>query len=95
MTLCDKLYRLFLEIAIVDTDQNKQTGALIGGVAAAGGFGLIAIIALAVLFVKYRIARRFMNRKKVGDLCTTQDQQLSRKNAYIQEDDMIDKDDTF
>ena len=95
MTLCDKLYRLFLEIAIVDTDQNKQTGALIGGVAAAGGFGLIAIIALAVLFVKYRIARRFMNRNKVGDLYTTQDQQLSRKNAYIQEDDMIDKDDTF
>ena len=95
MTLCDKLYRLFLEIAIVDTDQNKQTGALIGGVAAAGGFGLIAIIALAVLFVKYRIARRFMNRNKVGDLYTTQDQQLSRKNAYIQEDDMIDKEDTF
>jgi len=78
-----------------DTDQNKQTGALIGGVAAAGGFGLIVIIALAVLFVKYRIARRFMNRNKVGDLYTTQDQQLSRKNAYIQEDDMIDKDDTF
>jgi len=95
VTLCDKLYRLFLEIAIVDTDQNKQTGALIGGVAAAGGFGLIAIIALAVLFVKYRIARRFMNRNKVGDLYTTQDQQLSRKNAYIQEDDMIDKEDTF
>lgn len=95
MTLCEKLYCLFLEIAIVDTDQNKQTGALIGGVAAAGGFGLIAIIALAVLFVKYRIARRFMNRNKVGDLYTTQDQQLSRKNAYIQEDDMIDKEDTF
>ena len=95
MTLCDKLYRLFLEIAIVDTDQNKQTGALIGGVAAAGGFGLIAIIALAVLFVKYRIAQRFMNRNKVGDLYTTQDQQLSRRNAYIQEDDMIDKEDTL
>ncbi|XP_020618090.1 ZP domain-containing protein-like [Orbicella faveolata] len=78
-----------------DTDQNKQTGALIGGVAAAGGFGLIAIIALAVLFVKYRIARRFMNRNKVGDLYTTQDQQLSRRHAYIQEDDMIDKEDTL
>ena len=91
----DKLYCLFLVIAIVDTEQNKQTGALIGGAAAAGGFGLIAFVALAVLFVKYRIARRFMNRNKVGDLYTTQDQQLSRKNAYIQEDDMIDQEDTL
>ena len=86
---------LFLVIVIVDTEQNKQTVALIGGAAAAGGLGLIAFIALAVLFVKYRIARRFMNRNKVGDLYTTQDQQLSRKHAYIQEDDMIDKDDVL
>ncbi|KAL9987825.1 hypothetical protein ACROYT_G002193 [Oculina patagonica] len=77
-----------------DTSQNKQT-ALIGGVAAAGGFGLIAVAALAVLFVKYRIARRFMNRNKVGDLYTTQDEQLSRRNAYIQEDDMIEKEDAL
>ena len=84
---------LFLVIVIVDTEQNKQTVALIGGAAAAGGLGLIAFIALAVLFVKYRIARLLMNRNKVGDLYTTQDQQLSRKHAYIQEDDMIDKED--
>ena len=95
MTLCEKLYSLFFVITIADTDQNKQNGALIGGAAAAGGFGLIALVALAVLFVKYRIARRFMNRNKVGDLYTTQDQQLSRKHAYIQEDDMIDKEDTL
>ena len=82
-------------IAIVETEQDKQTGALIGGAAAAGGFGLIAFAALAVLFVKYRIARRFMNRNKVGDLYTTQDQQLSRRTAYIQEDDMIDKEDAL
>lgn len=63
--------------------------------AAAGGFGLIAVAALAVLFVKYRIARRFMNRNKVGDLYTTQDQQLSRRTAYIQEDDMIEKDEAL
>ena len=62
---------------------------------AAGGVGLIAIIALAVLFVKYRIARRFMNRNKVADLYTTEDQEMSRRNAYIQEGDMIEKDDTF
>ena len=86
---------LFLVIAVIDTEQNKQTGALIGGAAAAGGFGLIAFIALAVLFVKYRIARRFMNRNKVGDLYTTQDEQMSRKHAYIQEDDMIDNDDVL
>jgi len=36
-----------------------------------------------------------MNRNKVGDLYTTQDQEMSRRNAYIQEDDMIEKDDTF
>ena len=68
---------------------------MIGGVAGASGVGLIAIIALAVLFVKYRIARRFMNRSKVGDLYTTQDEQLSRRNAYIQEDDMIEREDSF
>ena len=75
-------------------DKSKQT-ALIGGVAAAGGFGLIAVAALAFLFVKYRIARRFMNRNKVGDLYTTQDEQLSRRHAYIQEDDMIEKEDAL
>ena len=79
----------------VDTGQSKQSAALIGGAAAAGGFGLIAVAALAVLFVKYRIARRFMNRNKVGDLYTTQDEQLSRRNAYIQEDDMIEKEDAL
>ena len=68
---------------------------MIGGVAGASGVGLIAIIALAVLFVKYRIARRLMNRNKVGDLYTTQDEQLSRRNAYIQEDDMIEREDSF
>ena len=68
---------------------------MIGGVAGASGVGLIAIIALAVLFVKYRIARRLMNRSKVGDLYTTQDEQLSRRNAYIQEDDMIEREDSF
>ena len=95
MILCDKLYCLFLVITFIDTDQSKQNGALIGGVAAAGGFGLIAFVALAVLFVKYRIARRFMNRNKVGDLYTTQDEKLSRRHAYIQEDDMIEKEDNL
>jgi len=78
----------------VDTGQSNQA-ALIGGVAGASAVGLIAIIALAVLFVKYRIARLMMNRNKVGDLYTTQDEQMSRKNAYVQEDDMIEKEDSL
>ncbi|XP_022794139.1 uncharacterized protein LOC111332922 isoform X2 [Stylophora pistillata] len=77
-----------------DTDQNKQT-ALIGGLAGAGGFALIAVAALAVLFVKYRIARRFMNRNKVGDQYATQDEQLSRRNAYVQPEDMVEHEDSF
>ncbi|XP_066022016.1 deleted in malignant brain tumors 1 protein-like isoform X2 [Pocillopora verrucosa] len=77
-----------------ETGQNKQT-ALIGGVAGAGGFALVAVAALAVLFVKYRIARRFINRNKVGDLYTTQDEQLSRRNAYVQPEDMVEQEDSF
>ena len=68
---------------------------MIIGAGAAGGFALIVIIALAVLAVKYRLARRLMNRNKVGDLYTTQDEQMSRRNAYIQEDDMIEREDSF
>ena len=68
---------------------------MIIGAGAAGGFALIVIIALAGLAVKYRLARRLMNRNKVGDLYTTQDEQMSRRNAYIQEDDMIEKEDSF
>ena len=79
---------------MIDTGKSQQT-ALIGGAAAVGGLALIAIIALAVLAVKYRLARRLMNRNKVGDLHTTQDEQMSRRNAYIQEDDMIEKEDSF
>jgi len=78
-----------------DAGKSENQSALIGGAAGAGAVGLVAIIALAVLFFKYRIARRFINRNKVGDLYTTQDQEMSRRNAYIQEDDMIEKDDTF
>ena len=81
-------------VQISDTGQNKQT-ALIGGVAGAGGFALVAVAALAVLFVKYRIARRFMNRNKVGDQYATQDEQLSRRNAYVQPEDMVEQEDSF
>ena len=78
-----------------DTGENKKEAALIGGIAGAGGLGLIAIVALAVVFVKYRIARRFMNRNKVGDLYSAQEEKMSRKNAYIQENDMTDRNDSL
>ena len=81
-------------VQISDSGQNKQT-ALIGGVAGAGGFALVAVAALAVLFVKYRMARRFMNRNKVGDQYATQDEQLSRRNAYVQPEDMVEQEDSF
>ena len=77
--------------SVSDTGENKQKAAMIGGAAAAGGVGLLALIALVFVFVKYRIARLLMNRNKVGDLYTTQDEQLSRRNAYIQDDDTIEK----
>ena len=76
-----------------ETGKNKQQAALIGGATAAGGVGLLALIGLVVLFVKYRIARLMMNRNKVGDLYAAQDDQLSRKNAYVQEDNVVEKGD--
>ena len=73
----------------------SQDASLIGGVGAAGGFGLITFAALAFLFVKYRTARRFVNRSKEGDLYTTKNETMGCENAYIQEDDMIEKDDAL
>ena len=76
-------------------DTGKQSAAVIGGAAAAGGLALVAVIALAVLFVKYRIARLLLNRNKIGDLYTAQEEQVGRQNAYIQEEDMIEKGDVM
>ena len=86
-----RLTEIFLDVG---TGQSQNI-AFIGGAAAGGGLALIAIIALAVLAVKYRLARKFMNRNKVGDLYAAKDEQMSRRNAYIQEDDMIEKEDAF
>ena len=77
-----------------DTKKNQQT-ALIGATAGASGAFFIAAVVLAVVFVKYRLARRLKNRNKVGDLYTTQEDQLSRKNAYIMEEDMVEKNDAL
>ena len=79
---------------IVGTGQGQNI-AFIGSAAAGGGLALIAIIALAVLAVKYRLARKFMNRNKVEHFYAGKDEQMSRRNAFIQEDDMIEKKDSF
>ena len=78
-----------------DTGANKKEDTLIGGIAGASGICLIAVIALGVMFVKYRIARRLMNRNKVGDLYTTQEEEMRRRNAYIKDDDETKKDDSL
>ena len=57
---------------------------MIASATAAGGVGLVAIIFLAVLFVKCRIARLLLNRKKD----TTEDEHANRRITYIQKDDI-------
>ena len=78
-----------------DTGQSKKEGALIGGVVGAGAVCVLAFAALGIVFVKYRVARRLMNRNKVGDLYVTQEEEMGRNNAYIQEDDMNTKEDSL
>ncbi|XP_067017039.1 uncharacterized protein [Acropora muricata] len=82
------------EVKQGDTGQGKKVGALIGGVAGAGGVCILAFAALGILFVKYRLARRLMNRNKVGDLYATQEE-MGRKSAYVKEDDMNTKEDSL
>jgi len=74
--------------------QGKKVGTLIGGVAGVGGVCILAFAALGILFVKYRLARQLMNRNKVGDLYATQNE-MGRKGAYIQEDDINSKEDSL
>ena len=64
-----------------DTGNTDKQAVMIGSVTAAGGVAVLAIIGLVVLFIKYRIARLIMNRNKVGDLYTTQDEQMRRQNV--------------
>ncbi|XP_044165774.1 uncharacterized protein LOC114963363 [Acropora millepora] len=81
------------EVKQGDTGQGK-VGALIGGVAGAGGVCILAFAALGILLVKYRLARRLMNRNKVGDLFATQEE-MGRKSANVKEDDMNTKEDSL
>ena len=74
------------------TDRGKQSAAVIGGATAAGGVGLVAVIGLAVVFVKYRILRLMKNKNKVRDMYTgtTQDQQMNSGNAHIQDGETVE-----
>ena len=83
MEVCLQYYFFFVFI-----DTGKQSAAVIGGATAAGGIGLVAVIALAVVLVKYRILRLMTNKNKVRDMYsdTTQDEQTSRRNTYIRDD---------
>lgn len=73
-------------------DRGKQSAAVIGGATAAGGVGLVAVIGLAVVFVKYRILRLMKNKNKVRDMYTgtTQDQQMNSGNAHIQDGETVE-----
>jgi len=65
-----------------DSGHGKQT-ALIGGVAGVSVFGLLAVIALAVLCAKFRKAKRFM--KEPVDLNTTQNDHMGKTNLGVTE----------
>ena len=81
---------MFTILLFTDSGHSKQTD-LIGGVAGAGVFGLIAFIALAFLYVKYRMARRFMNREEPGNNSTIQNEHMGRTNPSVHDwDDMIE-----
>lgn len=70
-----------------DTGTTGKQAAIIGGATAGGGVGLLLIIGLAFLFVKYRIARLLLNRNKVVDMYATADEHMSGTgSAYVQED---------
>ncbi|XP_067017056.1 uncharacterized protein [Acropora muricata] len=89
-----KIENLPIEPADKKKSQSEQV-VWIGATAGASGALFIAIAVLGVLFVKYRVARRLKNRNKVADLYTAQDEQMSRRNAYIQEDNMMETDGKF
>ena len=88
MQICLQYYFFFVFV-----DTGKQSAAVIGGVTAAGGIGLVAVIALAVVLVKYRVLRLMTNKNKVRDMYsdTTQDEQTSRRNFYIRDDDTVER----
>ena len=69
-----------LVCCFIESSQSKHT-ALIGGVAGAGVFGLVAVVALAVLLVKFRRTQRLSN--------SNNDERIGHNNlAFKPEDDV-------
>ena len=69
-----------LVCCFIESSQSKHT-ALIGGVAGAGVFGLVAVVALAVLLVKFRRTQRLSN--------SNNDERVGHNNlAFKPEDDV-------
>ena len=81
MEVCLQYYFFFVFI-----DTGKQSAAVIGGATAAGGVGLVGVIALAAVFVKYRILRLMTNKNKVRDMYndTTQDDDIVERDTESQ-----------
>ena len=81
MQICLQYYFFFVFI-----DTGKQSAAVIGGATAAGGVGLVGVIALAAVFVKYRILRLMTNKNKVRDMYndTTQDDDIVERDTESQ-----------
>lgn len=75
---------MFTCLISTDSGHGQQT-ALIGGVAGVGVFGLLAVIALAVLCVKFRMAKRFMHCKEPVDLNATQNEHMGKTNLGVSE----------
>ena len=71
-----------------DSDHGKQT-ALIGGVAGVGVFGLVAVIAMAVVCVKFRMSQKFTHGKEPVDLHADQNYQMGETNLGVSELDSI------
>ena len=69
-----------LVCCVIELSQSKHT-ALIGGVAGPGVFGLVAVVALAVLLVKFRRTQRLSN--------SNNDERVGHNNlAFKPEDDV-------
>ena len=80
-----------------DTGNTGKHAAIIGGASAAGGIGLLLIIGgVAFAVVMFRLVRLLMkNPNQVRDLYATQDGSANRQSSYIEEDDMIARNEIF
>ena len=83
--LCFKIITCLIS---TDSDHGKQT-ALIGGVAGVCVFGLVAVIAMAVVCVKFRMSQTFTHGKEPVDLHADQNYQMGETNLGVSELDSI------